>query len=53
MTQLEDKLKKALGDNLLTGGEEINYGTYSPNGVRAVVILKDLIYIDYHKEGTS
>lgn len=53
MTQLEDKLKKALGDNLLTGGEEINYGTYSPNGVRAVVILKDLIYIDYHKGYTG
>lgn len=53
MTQLEDKLKKALGDNLLTGGEEINYGTYSPNGVRAVVILKDLIYIDYHRGYTG
>lgn len=53
MTQLEDKLKKALGDNLLTGGEEINYGTYSPNGVRAVIILKDLIYIDYHRGYTG
>ena len=49
MPQLKDTLKKALGDELLEGEEGMNYGAYSPNGVRAAIILKDLIFIDYHK----
>lgn len=49
MLKLKDTLKKALGDELLEGEEGMNYGAYSPNGVRAIIILKDLIFIDYHK----
>ena len=49
MLRLKDTLKKALGDDLLEGEEGMNYGAYSPNGVRAIIILKDLIFIDYHK----
>lgn len=49
MPKLKDTLKKALGDDLLEGEEGMNYGAYSPNGVRAIIILKDLIFIDYHK----
>lgn len=49
MPQLKDALKKALGGELLEGEEGMNYGAYSPNGVRAIIILKDLIFIDYHK----
>lgn len=49
MPQLKDTLKKALGDELLEGEDGMNYGAYSPNGVRAIIILKDLIFIDYHK----
>lgn len=49
MPKLKDTLKKALGDELLEGEEGMNYGAYSPNGVRAIIILKDLIFIDYHK----
>lgn len=49
MLRLKDTLKKALGEDLLEGEEGMNYGAYSPNGVRAIIILKDLIFIDYHK----
>lgn len=49
MPQLKDTFKKALGGELLEGKDGMNYGAYSPNGVRAIIILKDLIFIDYHK----
>lgn len=49
MPQLKDTLKKALGGELLEGEDGMNYGAYSPNGVRAIIILKDLIFIDYHR----
>ena len=49
MPQLKDTLNKALGGELLEGEDGMNYGAYSPNGVRAIIILKDLIFIDYHR----
>lgn len=49
MSQLKDTLNKALGGELLEGEDGMNYGAYSPNGVRAIIILKDLIFIDYHR----
>lgn len=46
---LYQELLKLLGGSKLLGGEDIQYGNWSPNGVKTVVITSSFLMVEYHK----
>lgn len=48
MGYLYDQMVKALGGERLLGRQDMEYGNWTPNGVRTVGLFRDLIIIEYH-----
>lgn len=49
MSYLRTVVTKALGDSKLTGAEGMEYGSWTPNGVRTVVITHESVIVEYHR----
>lgn len=48
MSYISDKIVEALGGSKWTGSGIEDYGSYSPNGIRSIVVAIDCIIVEYH-----
>lgn len=45
---LKDALTEVLGGKRLVGSDGLDYGAWSPNGIRSVGIFPDFIFVEFH-----
>ena len=43
-----DDLVKALGGNYILGGQDMEYGSWTPNNIKSLVVAYDGVLIEYH-----
>lgn len=48
MGYLYDKMVEALGGSKLLGRQDLDYGNWTPSGVRSVGLFRDVIVVEYH-----
>lgn len=48
MSYVYDKAVEALGESKLLGRRDMEYGKWTPNGVRSLGVFRDVIVVEYH-----
>lgn len=49
MSYYSDELTKALGGAYFIGAESLDYGNWTPNGIRTLGLFSNMILVEYHK----